>query len=180
MSPELEQQSLFYESESVIHAASDREATRCVLDELFEVARRYRTTKEYGELLEFVTRFRFYAPFNAMLLHVQLPGATYVASPRRWFRDYQRRIKPDARPLVILQPMGPVMFVFDVSATEPLPGAAPLPPEVERPFTVRRGCVGDEYAKTVENAKRDGIVVTEREGGSQDAGVIKSAAPGAQ
>jgi hypothetical protein len=28
-------------------------------------------------LLEFITRFRFYAPYNAMLIHVQMPGATF-------------------------------------------------------------------------------------------------------
>lgn len=37
---------------------------------------------------------------------------------------------------MILQPMGPVMFVFDVSETEPLPGAPCLPREVIAPFEV--------------------------------------------
>jgi hypothetical protein len=54
---------------------------------------------------------------------------------------------------VILQPMGPVMFVFDVADTEPLPGAPPLPAKVERPFEVRRGKIGGELKSTVENAK---------------------------
>ena len=62
--------------------------------------------------------------------------------------------------------MGPVMFVFDVADTEPLPGAAPLPDKAERLFEVRTGQIGDEFSRTVENAKRDGIVVVLKPFGS--------------
>ena len=55
---------------------------------------------------------------NAMLIHIQMKGAKYVATATRWNRDYGRRIKVGARPIVILQPMGPVMFVFDVTDTD--------------------------------------------------------------
>jgi IrrE N-terminal-like domain len=113
-----------------------------------------------------------------MLIHIQMRGARYVAPAHRWTRDYGRHIKAGARPLVILQPMGPVMFVFDVADTEPLPGAPPLPAEVERPFEVRRGNIGGELKSTVENAKRDGIGVTEQRAGSQGAGSIQMARGG--
>jgi hypothetical protein len=132
----------------------------------------------YRELINFVARFRFYAPFNAMLVHIQMAGATYVAPPHRWLRDYNRRIRPGARPLVILQPMGPVMFVFDVSDTLPEQNAPPLPREVEQPFEVRCGHIGSEYQRTVENAKRDGVQVIARDAGSQSAGAIQKAPPG--
>lgn len=156
----------------------DRAVARRALDELFSVARQYRTSRAYRELLDFVARFRFYAPFNAMLVHIQMPGATFVAPAHRWLRDYGRRIKPEAHPLIILQPMGPVMFVFDVTATEPQEGALSLPPEVERPFEVRGGRIGNELTETIENAKRDGINVAERDAGSQSAGEIRAAQPG--
>lgn len=153
----------------------DRNVARRALDELFSLARQYRSSNDYREMLEFVARFRFYSPFNAMLVHVQRPGATYVAPPDRWLRQYGRRIRAGARPLVILRPMGPVMFVFDVTDTEPEAGAPPLPPEVERPFEVRQGRVGGDLPRMIENAKRDGIEVTEREAGSQSAGEIRVA-----
>ena len=89
-----------------------------VLDELFCFARQYRTSKSYDGLLKFVASFRLYAPYNAMLVRAQMPGAVFVAPAHRWSRHYGRTIKVNARPLVILQPMGPVMFVFDVSDTE--------------------------------------------------------------
>ena len=138
----------------------------------------YRTSTSYRELMDFTTRFHFYAPFNAMLVHIQMKGATYVAPAHRWSVMHQRDIKPGARPLVILQPMGPVMFVFDVAETEPRAGAPKLPPEILNPFEVRSGRVGDELSKTVRNAVRDGIVVEEAAAGSQYAGSIGVAPPG--
>ncbi|MGH9834056.1 MAG: ImmA/IrrE family metallo-endopeptidase [Blastocatellia bacterium] len=164
------QDSLFRESSPA--EAWDQAATRRALDELFSLARQYKSGKDYLELLTFVARFRFYSPFNAMLIHVQMPGATFVAPPHRWLNNYHRRIKAGARPLVILQPMGPVMFVFDVSDTETEDGAPPLPKEVENPFEARKGKINDELTLTIENAKRDGVAVTEREAGSQSAGKI--------
>jgi len=158
----------------------DKNAARRALDDLFSLARQYRSSRSYQELMTFIGRFRFYAPFNAMLIHMQMPGASYVAPPHRWIEEYRRRIRPGARPLVILQPMGPVMFVFDVSDTEPEENAPPLPQEVESPFAVRQGRIGKELSRTIENAKGDGIEVVERQAGSQSAGQIAVARQGRQ
>jgi hypothetical protein len=113
-----------------------------------------------------------------MLIHTQMPGARFAAPAHRWKRKFHREIKAGARPMVILQPMGPVLFVFDVSDTEPLPDAPPLPPWVDRPFAVLSGEVGRELEQTVENAKRDGVNVNEQAQGSQRAGSIQVAGPG--
>jgi hypothetical protein len=74
--------------------------------------------------------------------------------------------------------MGPVLFVFDVSETAPLPNAPPLPRQVEDPFQVRNGKIGRQLALTIDNAKRDGVRVSERADGSQRAGSIQWAAVG--
>jgi hypothetical protein len=71
--------------------------------------------------------------------------------------------------------MGPVLFVFDVSDTEPLPDAPALPKHVTCPFEVRGGEIGSELERTIENAKRDGIRVSLQSAGSQSAGRIGSA-----
>lgn len=175
------QESLFEESDSVGTAAAewDRNSAQRSIDELFQFARQYTSSESFNGLMRFIARFRLYSPFNAMLAHIQMPGATFVAPPYRWTRDYGRRIKPGARPVVLLQPMGPVMFAFDVSDTEPLPDAKPLPKDVEKPFDVRGGRVGNELVRSVENAKRDGVRVVERDAGSQSAGQIGVAKPGA-
>jgi hypothetical protein len=161
-------------------AVWERDAAKRALDELFTLTHQYKTCVSYQELLRFVARFQLYSPFNAMLVHVQMPGARFVASPHRWIRDYGRRIKAAARPLVILQPMGPVMFVFDVSDTEPTKDAQPLPPEVEKPFEVRTGSIGGGLERVIDNAKRDGIRITKSQEGSQSAGSIRNVAKDAR
>lgn len=154
-------------------STAQHDALRRELDELFSLSRRYRASREYLELLQFVSSFRSYSPFNALLIHIQMPGAHFVAPARRWLCVYGRLIRPGATPLVILQPMGPVMFVYDVSDTEPQKGAPPLPPEVERPFAVRRGHVRrGRLDLTIKNARRDGVEVTDQSAGSQAAGSI--------
>ena len=111
----------------------DRDAAQHALDDLFQFALRYTNSEEFHALVDFIADFRLYSPFNALLAHIQMPGASYVAPAYRWARDYERRIRPGARPIVLLQPGGPVMFVFDVSDTEPLPDAEPLPRYVTTP-----------------------------------------------
>jgi hypothetical protein len=154
------------------------DSARTALDELFTRAGKYNSSDAYLELMRFVGRFRFYSPFNAMLIHAQMPGAHFVCTALKWLRDYHREIKISARPIVILQPMGPILFVFDVSDTAPLPNARPLPIGVENPFQARSGKIGGQLALTIENAKRDGVRVSERAEGSQRAGSIQRAAAG--
>ena len=156
--------------------AWEKDAAKRALDELFTLTFQYKTSKAYHELMQFVARFQYYSPFNAMLVHIQMPGARYVAPPRRWVHEYGRRIKVSARPLVILQPMGPVMFVFDVSDTEPTEQAKPLPPEIDKPFEVRKGYVGGSHKSVIDNAKRDGVRTNKSAEGSQSAGSIRRVA----
>jgi hypothetical protein len=156
-----------------------RDKDRRALDELFDLARKYKSTKNYWELLQFIARFRFYSPFNAMLIHMQMSGAKYVAPPGRWLHKYQRRIKPNARAIVILQPMGAVLFVFDVSDTEPEKDAPALPREITDPFPLQGGEIGGQLNQTIENAKRDGVRVSHRKAASQSAGEIRTTRPGA-
>ncbi len=150
-----------------------KQAAQHALDDLLQATRSYRSSSKYLELLKFVRRFRFYSPYNALLVHIQRPGAHFVAPARRWNRHYRRYVQPNASPIVILQPMGPVMFVYDVSETEGGPQSKPLPPEVVDPFAVRYGKIGGEFERTIENAKRDGIRIRKQKAGSQAAGSIR-------
>jgi len=117
-------------------AASDRD--RQLMDELIEKALAYRSGKELKELFDFTCRFPHIAPYNAMLLHVQNPGIQYALRARDWERKYRRRVKPAARPYVILWTMGPVAFVFDLSDTEPIdPKDDRIPEIVKNPFPTK-------------------------------------------
>jgi len=96
----------------------ETDATRSLLDRLLTDSRLYTQSKDYKDLLDFVVRLRNFAPFNAMLLHVQKPGLSYAASARDWHDRFCRRPKDGARPLLILWPFGPVALVYDVLDTE--------------------------------------------------------------
>lgn len=95
-----------------------------VIEQLIEQARLYRSSKEFQDLMDFVVRLRGFAPFNALLLQIQRPGLLYAATASDWLRQFNRRVKPGARPLIILWPLSPVALVYEVEDTEgdPLPG----------------------------------------------------------
>jgi len=62
----------------------DPEATRSILAQLLENSRLYETSSDYKELLDFIVKLRNFAPFNAVLLHIQKPGLMYAASAHDW------------------------------------------------------------------------------------------------
>jgi hypothetical protein len=104
----------------------DQDIELNAVDEIFSASHRLHNHKEYVNLLSFISRFPNYSPFNCFLLFVQNPTISYVATARTWNRKFRRRPKIDARPLVILAPMGPIRFVFDIKDTEGHPLAEGL------------------------------------------------------
>jgi len=163
------QRQLFDESD-----LSNPDDDKSLVDELFTRAGKYRNAKDYNDLIQFLCKFKRYSPFNGMLVHIQKSGSTYVARPDVWLNKYERVITPDAQPLMMLRPGGPVMFVFDVSDTEPASESSKeLPEEVTAPFATKgKGDEGGRLERTIRNAVRDGVRVTRRPLGSQQAGAI--------
>lgn len=92
------------------------------IDELQFLVRNYRNSQEFKKLLDFVGHFNYLAPYNAMLVQMQKPGATFVFNGKKW-REYGRQPKINAQKLIILKPFGPVQCVFDYSDTEKIPNA---------------------------------------------------------
>ena len=139
------------------------------LDKLFDEVGTYRSTKEYGELLRFVRRFQKYAPYNAMLLHVQKPGSQYVTTAADWNQRFNRKPKPGARPLVILRPFGPVAFVYELSDTE----GDPFPQSVEEPFAATGSVTPKMLNDYIEHAYYEGIRVLPQNYGTEYAGQVQ-------
>ena len=151
-------------------------AAKASIDALIRGGHHYRRSTDYAEMVRFVGRFHWYAPYNAMLVHLQRPGTRFVATEQRWRDDFRRAVRPGAQPLVILQPGGPFMVVFDVGDSEALPGAPPLPSEVTNPLAVSAS-VSDAklqalWDRTVMNAVRDGVRVTVTNHGGGAAGKV--------
>ena len=44
------------------------------LDDLLARTLTFKSSKAYFELMQFVAKFRWYSPFNAMLVRIQMPG----------------------------------------------------------------------------------------------------------
>lgn len=126
---------------------SQADLAKASIDDLVRGAQRYRSSSDYLQMLEFVGRFKRYAPFNAMVVHIQKPGARYVLSSSEWMSKYRRVLKPGAQPLLIFQPRGPYMLVYDVGDTEALPGALPLPRGITAPASVSSQVGEKEVAK---------------------------------
>jgi hypothetical protein len=93
-----------------------------------------------------------------MLLHVQNPAVTYTATAATWRREFRRRLRPGARPLVILVPFGPVGFVYDLTDTE----GPPVPRDLLDPFATTGVVDTGVMARTIANCARDRIAVQTR------------------
>lgn len=91
------------------------------VDELQFLIDEYRNSDRFKQMLDFVGKFKYLAPYNAMLVEMQLPGAKLVLTGKKW-REYGRRVKPNAQQLITLYPFGPIQCMFDISGTEPIEG----------------------------------------------------------
>lgn len=145
------------------------ELERSLLANLLESSKLYHTSEDYQALLSFVSRLRNFAPFNAMLLHIQKPGLSYAASAYDWATRFGRSIKEDARPLLILWPFGPVPLVYDMQDTE----GDDLPADVAETFHAT-GPMTEEYIQAyMARLASKGILARHMDRGDAHAGFIK-------
>lgn len=127
------------------------------VDEMFAASTRFRDNRYVMELLRFIARFPGYSAFNGLLLYTQNSSVTYVATARRWKQKFGRQPRSDARPIVILAPMAPILFVFDIQDTE----GTPLPSTLLRPRGTQPQLLGKIYTNTRHNCTVHGIAVNE-------------------
>lgn len=87
------------------------------LDSLFSGVKGYRSSTNFRALMEFCQRMKVLAPYNAMVAYIQRPRAKYLLNEGKWKNIFGRGIKPDARPILVLIPFGPLEYLFDVDDT---------------------------------------------------------------
>ena len=140
------------------YAPWDDPATEAnAIDEMFAANSRYRSSREFMQLLNFIARLPQYSAFNGFLLYTQKPALSHVATARTWARRFGRHPKLNARPLVILAPMGPVRFVYDLNDTE----GEPISAERLQSYATRQRWQARITENTVQNCALHGIVVRE-------------------
>ena len=93
-------------------------AIKSSFDALIERGKTYRNSSSFRELVTFMGRFKEYAPFNNMLVRVQNPACSFYASEKDWWERFKKHLKEDARPMLILAPMHPIMLVYDQDQVE--------------------------------------------------------------
>lgn len=148
----------------------DEEKELAALDELFSLAGKYKNNTDFTMLMDFISKFPKMAPYNAMLMHVQKPNAEYVLTASEWFGKFDLRIRPDARPIVILRPFGPVKFVFDYSDTDG--DKSNIPDEIRNPFKVRGRIDSDLVSSLCNKLPALGIQKREDSKAMNDAGFL--------
>lgn len=133
----------------------DREQAAQEIDLLFRRALRGEGGHGLSELIRFMLRFRRYSVWNAAMIRIQRLGAAAVATARKWERA-GRSVNPDAIPIVILRPFGPISLVYEIADTSP-----PIQnQEGYDPFPVEGAVSEAVWTDTVSNAlKKDAIVV---------------------
>ena len=88
------------------------------------------TAELLADFLNFATRFRRLAVWNARMAYIQRPGARVIASEFEW-QSVGRHVLPDAVPIIILWPFSPIRSVYELEDTGPL---------------INRADIGDPFA----------------------------------
>ena len=113
------------------------------IDELQFLVKSYRDSNEFQKMLDFIGRFPYLAPYNAMLAQMQKPGATFVLTGKKW-AEYGRQPKLNGQKLIVLKPFGPVQCVFDFEDTEPIPNATKV---IEKADLIKKYTEGLQQAQ---------------------------------
>jgi hypothetical protein len=88
------------------------------IDELFRKSLRFRSTKDFNRFFNFISRFHHYSRYNTMLVYIQNEAVTFFGGKAFWEKRFNRTIKENARPYIILSPGSPIMLVYDVFDTD--------------------------------------------------------------
>jgi hypothetical protein len=151
----------------------DQETVRKAVDDLTSRALAYRRGPELKALFDFMKRFPHLAPYNAALLHVQNPDIQFALRAPVWEREYERRVVSGARAYVILQTMGPVAFVFDLSDTKPIdPKRDLIPAIVKNPFPAKGQPPAGALQRLIAACLKIKIVVQEQDIATNCAGHV--------
>jgi len=135
---------------STMHRAEEREAQAEALHaSILEQVRQLAGSRQWRRFLDFARSFHQYSLNNVLLILAQKPDATMVAGYRQW-QTKGRNVRKGQSAIKIFGHSSrkttnndehestqrdeertvhyfPVLSVFDISQTEPIPGATPIP-----------------------------------------------------
>jgi hypothetical protein len=144
------------------------DAERVLIDQLIAATKLYSSGEAIKELFAFTIRLREFAPFNAMLLHIQKPGLTHAATAQDWHKRFGRVPKKGTRPLLVLRTKGPVDFVFDILDTE----GRDVPVDAFA-FPTFGNLTDNRFTEFMRSVKKERIDIVALDAGDSQAGWIR-------
>jgi IrrE N-terminal-like domain len=154
----------------------DTEGTRGQIRQLIKQALENPTPEGLERFLEFATRFRRLAVWNARMAYIQRPGARAIASEFEWVRA-GREVLPDAVPIIILWPFSPIRVVYELADTGP-----PIDREqFNDPFAVKGQLRAGALSQLISNLKKEKtfkvVVELRRQGFDRAGSAARTASP---
>ncbi len=128
------------------------------IDKLFKAALSKQGNTAFDEFLDFARRMNNLSVYNAMLVRLQRPGAALALSRRQW-GAIGRKVIPDAVPIVILHPFGPVRFVYEQGDTT----GESMPAQDQSPLFAEGQVSREHYVRTIKAAEKFGVEIVETE-----------------
>ena len=138
--------------------APPRRDSESSIDALIHASKVYGESGKFQEAVRFMARFKNYSPFNNLLVWLQNPTCQFFATRMDWKQRFRRSPKEDARPMIILAPMHPVLLVYERDETL----GAPIPEHISNSASVAGTWNSGWWRLCVENAEKDAIRISVR------------------
>lgn len=126
------------------------------IDHLFQDALKKKGTRAFDQFWDFTRKFNNLSIYNAMLVMIQRPSATAVGTIDQW-KEIGRHITPDAAPIVILHPFGPVRFIYELGDT----AGKPFPAQEENSLFARGVVLDTLWKRVIKAADKYNIEIVE-------------------
>lgn len=128
----------------------------------------------YDDFVDFAIFMRLtkgYSFFNSALILLQRPGALYIESEDVWENKYDRHVRPDATPIVIMLPFGPINFVYDFTDTY----GDKVPEHMCDSFVLPKSdpLIGKRLPELIHIVNQLGIYYGEKDYGSRQGGQVE-------
>lgn len=88
------------------------------VDALFSRTIEFLGTAEYIRFFQMLSKITHYSNYNSLLVYLQNPKVLLFGTPGYWWEKFNRRVKQNARPYIILAPFQPVVIAYDLEETE--------------------------------------------------------------
>lgn len=119
----------------------------------------------------FMRRTKGYSFFNSALILLQRPGAMYIENENAWKKKYDRYVLPDVTPIVVMQPFGPINFVYDFADTY----GDKVPRRMLDSFILPQAdpLIGKRLPSLIQTVNQLGIYYGEKDYGSRQDGQVE-------